>query len=90
MVGPPGRHLTVDKFFTGSRKCSKAAGTNSTEELVIQGLSKSAAKDEVEQSIDRLVYYAGWADKYQQIFSTVNPVATPHYNFSVAEAPWEL
>jgi acyl-CoA reductase-like NAD-dependent aldehyde dehydrogenase len=33
-----------------------------------------------------LIYYAGWCDKFQQIFSSVNPVATPHFNFSVPEA----
>lgn len=55
------------------------------EELVTQGLSKAAAKTEVDQSIDRLIYYAGWADKFQPIFSSVNPVTTPHYNFSVPE-----
>ena len=49
------------------------------------GLSKQKAKDEVEQSIDRLIYYAGWSDKFQQIFSSVNPVATNHFNFSVLE-----
>jgi acyl-CoA reductase-like NAD-dependent aldehyde dehydrogenase len=31
------------------------------------------------------VYYAGWADKYPQIFSAVNPVSTAHFNFSVPE-----
>jgi len=31
------------------------------------------------------VYYAGWCDKYQQMFGTVNPVASSHFNFSVPE-----
>jgi acyl-CoA reductase-like NAD-dependent aldehyde dehydrogenase len=39
----------------------------------------------VTAAIDRLVYYAGWADKYQQVFSTVNPVSTSHFNFSMLE-----
>ncbi len=55
------------------------------EELVLQGVPRAAAADEVRASIDRLVYYAGWADKYQQVFSSVNPVSTPHFNFSVLE-----
>jgi len=55
------------------------------EELMLQGINKLSAKTEVDQSVDRLVYYAGWTDKYQQIFSTVNPVASSHYNFSVPE-----
>lgn len=54
-------------------------------ELVQQGSTKAAAIKEVEQSIDRLIYYAGWCDKYQQVFSAVNPVASSHFNFSVLE-----
>lgn len=54
-------------------------------ELVTQGSTKLQAKSEVARSIDRLIYYAGWCDKYQQIFSAVNPVASSHFNFSVLE-----
>lgn len=55
------------------------------EELVLQGLTKVAADKEVLQSIDRLVHYAGWCDKYSALFSSVNPVASSHFNFSVPE-----
>jgi acyl-CoA reductase-like NAD-dependent aldehyde dehydrogenase len=54
-------------------------------ELVLQGLTEKAANDEVSLSVDRLVYYAGWCDKYQAVFSSVNPVASSHFNFSVPE-----
>lgn len=54
-------------------------------ELVTQGETAKSAKQEVEISIDRLVYYAGWSDKYQQLFSSVNPVVTSHFDFSVLE-----
>lgn len=54
-------------------------------ELIKQGSSQKAAEKEVELSIDRIVYYAGWADKYQQISSTVNPVSSSHFNFSIFE-----
>lgn len=56
-------------------------------EAVLQaiGLSPAAAKAEVTDSIDLLVYYAGWSDKYLQVFGAVNPVASPHFNFSVTE-----
>jgi acyl-CoA reductase-like NAD-dependent aldehyde dehydrogenase len=54
-------------------------------ELIAQGETKKAAQKEVEASIDRLVYYAGWSDKYQQFFSTVNPVSSSHFNFSSLE-----
>ena len=54
-------------------------------ELILQGESKRRAQKEVESSIDRLIHYAGWSDKYQQIFSSVNPVSSSHFNFSVLE-----
>ena len=54
-------------------------------ELILQGETKRRAQKEVETSIDRLIYYAGWSDKYQQIFSSVNPVSSSHFNFSVLE-----
>ena len=54
-------------------------------ELMLQGESKRRAQKEVAVSIDRLIYYAGWSDKYQQIFSSVNPVSSSHFNFSVLE-----
>ena len=54
-------------------------------ELVLQGSTAKAAQTEVMQSIERLVYYAGWCDKYQALFSSVNPVASSHFNFSVPE-----
>lgn len=49
------------------------------------GGTRGAAAKEVEVSIDRLVYYAGWADKYEQVLGNVNPVASPHFNFTVTE-----
>lgn len=54
-------------------------------ELMKQGSTQKAAEKEVELSIDRIVYYAGWADKFQQIASSVNPVSSSHFNFSVLE-----
>ncbi len=55
------------------------------DELIKQGSSKAIAENEVNLSIDRLIYYSGWCDKYQQVFSSVNPVASSHFNFSVLE-----
>jgi acyl-CoA reductase-like NAD-dependent aldehyde dehydrogenase len=55
------------------------------EELIQQGSNAKQAEAEVVLSIDRLIYYAGWCDKYSALFSTVNPVASSHYNFSVPE-----
>src|SRR5690242_2686235 len=40
---------------------------------------------EVERSIDRFVWYAGWADKLPQVLGSSNPVAGPYFNFTVPE-----
>ncbi len=54
-------------------------------ELELQGTTKAAANKEVDVSIDRLIYYAGWCDKYTQVFGSINPVASSHFNFSSYE-----
>jgi acyl-CoA reductase-like NAD-dependent aldehyde dehydrogenase len=54
-------------------------------ELITQGESAKKTQIEVAASIDRLVYFAGWSDKYQQVFSAVNPVSSSHFNFSILE-----
>jgi acyl-CoA reductase-like NAD-dependent aldehyde dehydrogenase len=54
-------------------------------ELELQGIAKNKAVQEVELSIDRLIYYAGWCDKYVQMHSSVNPVSGSYFNFSVPE-----
>lgn len=48
-------------------------------------VSLSQARSEAAQSIDRVVYYAGWTDKYEQVLGNTNPVAGPFFNFSVTE-----
>ena len=55
------------------------------DELMRQGRSKVAATNEVNLSIDRIVYYSGWCDKYNQVVSSVNPVSSSHFNFSSLE-----
>lgn len=40
---------------------------------------------EVRATIDRIVHFAGWADKYEHVLGSVNPVSTPHFNFTVTE-----
>lgn len=55
------------------------------DELVKQDSTLAQATEEVNTSIDRLIYYAGWCDKFQQVMSSVNPVASSHFNFSVPE-----
>jgi len=55
------------------------------DELRRQGSPAAEARKEVDRVIDRWVYYAGWSDKYPQVFGSVNPVAGPYYNFTVPE-----
>ncbi len=50
------------------------------------GAKPATAQAEVAASVDRLVYYAGWTDKFAQLFGSVNPVASPHFNFTTPEA----
>lgn len=49
------------------------------------GATLGEARKEVEASVDRLIGYAGWADKYAQVLGCNNPVAGPYYNFTVPE-----
>ena len=50
-----------------------------------EGLRKPRAESVVSASVDRLVWYAGWADKLAQVVGGTNPVAAPYFNFSVPE-----
>ena len=43
----------------------------------------ASGQDEVDRSIDRLVWYAGWADKLSQVLGSSNPVAVPYFNSTV-------
>jgi acyl-CoA reductase-like NAD-dependent aldehyde dehydrogenase len=55
------------------------------EELNQMGLTSAQANQEVQAAINCCIYYAGWADKYQALISSVNPVASSHFNFTVPE-----
>ncbi|MFN7162719.1 MAG: aldehyde dehydrogenase family protein, partial [Fimbriimonadales bacterium] len=51
----------------------------------VRGVSAQDADAEIDASVDRWVYYAGWSDKYAALLSSVNPVAMPMHNFTVPE-----
>jgi acyl-CoA reductase-like NAD-dependent aldehyde dehydrogenase len=55
------------------------------EVMAAEGVGRARAARLVDASIDRWVWYAGWADKYPQMIGTVNPVAGSYFNFSVPE-----
>lgn len=53
--------------------------------LVRSGLTTRAAASEVAATVDRAVFYAGFADKYHALLASSNPVSGPHFGFSVPE-----
>jgi acyl-CoA reductase-like NAD-dependent aldehyde dehydrogenase len=55
------------------------------DQLRLGGLGRKEATREVERSIDRIVWYAGWCDKFPQVFGNLNPVAGPYFNISTPE-----
>jgi acyl-CoA reductase-like NAD-dependent aldehyde dehydrogenase len=54
--------------------------------LVRGGIDAASAAKEAAAAVDRAVAFAGWTDKYQSLFASYNPVAGPHFNFSVPES----
>lgn len=56
-----------------------------TDSIVLGGVSRSSAAREAAAAIDRVVHYAGWTDKLEQVLGSVNPVASPHFNFTITE-----
>lgn len=72
-------------IIQNSRNAGREGKAQFIEELMKQDSTKLQAENEVNLAIDRLIYYSGWCDKFQQLFSAVNPVASSHFNFSVPE-----
>ncbi len=70
----------VAELMEGRREQSEA------EVAAAEGLSIEAAREQVDRSIDRWVWYAGWADKITQLLGTVNPVGASYFDFSFPEA----
>lgn len=55
------------------------------EELVLMGVTKTKATKEISSCVELCVYYSGWCDKFSSISSSVNPVSSSHFNFSIPE-----
>lgn len=47
--------------------------------------SAKKAEAEVDEAIDRWIWFAGWSDKIAMVVGSSNPVAGPFFNFSVPE-----
>jgi len=72
-------------LYRAAELLQNRAGELVTEIGRATGASAATAKREVTLAIDRLVYFAGWTDKYPQVFGSVNPVASAHFNFTTPE-----
>ena len=55
------------------------------ETVRMRGLERAAARAEIEAAVDHAVHYAGWTDKLHAVLGAVNPVAAPHFNFTMPE-----
>lgn len=63
----------------------EARAVEMSEAISPGAISKKDADREVRATIDRIVHYAGWTDKYQALLGSVNPVSSAHFNFTVTE-----
>jgi aldehyde dehydrogenase (NAD+) len=63
----------------------EARAAEMADAILLGGGTPAQAEREVRASIERIVHYAGWTDKYQALLGSVNPVSSPHFNFTVTE-----
>lgn len=63
----------------------EARGAEMSAAISLGGISRKDAELEVRATIDRIVHYAGWTDKYPALLGSVNPVSSAHFNFTVTE-----
>jgi acyl-CoA reductase-like NAD-dependent aldehyde dehydrogenase len=63
----------------------EARAAEMADALALDDRARKTSALEVRTTIDRIVHFAGWSDKYEQVLGSVNPVATPHFNFTITE-----
>ena len=78
-------YLRGQILYRAAEMLQNRAGELATEVSRSHGVPLTKARRGVATAIDRLVHHAGWTDKYQQVFGSVNPVASPHFNFTTPE-----
>ncbi len=78
-------YLRGQILYRAAEMLQSRAGELVNEVVRSHGVSEAKARVGVAAVIDRLVHHAGWTDKYSQIFSSVNPVASSHFNFTTPE-----
>ncbi len=78
-------YLRGQILYRAAEMLETRRGELEAELLRATGTSLFRKNDETTLAIDRLVHYAGWTDKFSQLFSAVNPVASSHFNFTMPE-----
>jgi acyl-CoA reductase-like NAD-dependent aldehyde dehydrogenase len=78
-------YLRGQILYSAAEMIEGRAASFATEICEVTGASAAAARREVEASVDVLVHFAGWTDKLGSVFGSVNPVASPHFNFTFPE-----
>ena len=78
-------YLRSQILYRAAEMLESRAGEMAREIGRSTGAAAPEAEREVRAAIDRLVYYAGWTDKFAQVFGSVNPVSSPHFNFTTPE-----
>ncbi len=79
-----------DEFVEALRETSKhrnvkRSKSKTPKSVPSRGWQPADVRNEVSAAIDRLVCFAGWADKFSQVLGCNNPVAGPYYNFTIPE-----
>ena len=78
-------YLRGQILYRAAEMLQNRAGELAHEIVRSTGVRLPKALTEVNTAIDRLVYFAGWTDKYSQVFGSINPVASSHFNFTMPE-----
>ena len=78
-------YLRGQILYRASEMLEMRRGELQSEVARPNGARRSTSSSEATLAVDRLVHYAGWTDKFGQIFSSVNPVASSHFNFTMPE-----
>ena len=78
-------YLRGQILYRAAEMIEGRAASFAAEITEVTGASPAAARREVEASVDRLAHHAGWTDKLGSVFGSVNPVASPHFNFTAPE-----
>jgi len=78
-------YLRGQILYRAAEMLEMRAGEMEQEIMRGTGASAPAARREVAGAVELLVHYAGWTDKFTAVFGSVNPVSSPHFNFTYPE-----